>query len=239
MIHTHLKPISAGDGRAQLVINDAMTSTLVPQLLDAEDFLDRLAARLLPAPADLSALVSGPSDYDLNPSMRQPAHDGLIPAAVLVPILARRPLAVLLTERTAHLSAHAGQIAFPGGKIDPEDDGPCAAALREAREEIGLEPRFVTPLGYLEPYRTGTGFIITPVVARVDPGYALKPDPAEVEDVFDVPLAFLMDEANHKIDSREWKGGARQFYAMPYEQRYIWGATAGIIKALHRRLLTA
>jgi 8-oxo-dGTP pyrophosphatase MutT (NUDIX family) len=146
-------------------------------------------------------------------------------------------LRVLLTERTPHLAAHAGQIAFPGGKIEPDDRGPLGAALREAEEEIGLAPRFVEPLGFLEPYQTGTGYLVTPVVAAVKPGYALKADPHEVALIFDVPLSFLLDESNHRIDSRFWRGAERRFYAMPYEGRYIWGATAGIIRTLHRRLM--
>ena len=147
-------------------------------------------------------------------------------------------MTVVLTERTAHLSAHAGQIAFPGGKIDARDRDPCAAALREAEEEIGLKAHLAEPLGYIEPYRTGTGYLITPVVALIAADFTARPDPAEVADVFDVPLDFLMNGQNHKIDSREWRGQQRQFYAMPYEHRYIWGATAGIIRALHRRLFT-
>ena len=216
-----------------------MTPLSLIQHTDHEDFLGFAARRLLASPLDAHASDAGPSDYDLNPGIRPATRSGLIPAAVLVPIVERSDLTVLLTERTAHLSAHAGQIAFPGGKIDPGDGGPRQAALREAREEIGLDPRFVTLLGYLEPYHTGTGYLITPVVARVEPGFTLTPDPAEVEDVFEVPLAFLMNEANHTVDSREWQGGARQFYAMHYEQRYIWGATAGIIRALYRRLSSA
>ena len=212
--------------------------TARPQRFETRDFLNLATGRLLTGPVDPTAAGDGPSDYDLNPGSRPQSQTGLVPAAVLVPILARPTLTVLLTERTANLSAHAGQIAFPGGRIDPGDDGPRAAALREAHEEIGLEAAFVTPLGYLEPYRTGTGYLITPVVAMVDPAFSLKPDPREVQDVFEVPLAFLMDEANHAIDSRVWRGAERQFYAMPYEQRYIWGATAGIIRSLYRRLST-
>jgi 8-oxo-dGTP pyrophosphatase MutT (NUDIX family) len=199
-------------------------------------------ARLLAHPAAATDALSGPSDYDLNPDLNPsfgPAHaTPLIAAAVLVPLTIKNPMTVLLTERTAHLSAHAGQIAFPGGKIDATDRDASAAALREAEEEIGLDPALVERLGYLEPYRTGTGYIITPVVALIAGNFTPKPEPAEVAGTFEVPLSFLMDERNHRIDSREWRGAERHFYAMPYEQRYIWGATAGIIRALSRRLFT-
>jgi 8-oxo-dGTP pyrophosphatase MutT (NUDIX family) len=121
--------------------------------------------------------------------------------------------------------------------VDPEDSGPLACALREAREEIGLLPAYVEPLGYLDSYRTGTGFQVVPVVALVRPGFTLTLDPVEVAEAFEVPLRFVMDPANHQRDSREWRGGRRRFfYAMPYEQRYIWGATAGMLKNMHQRL---
>ena len=155
-----------------------------------------------------------------------------------MPVVARSPLTVLLTARTEHLPSHAGQIAFPGGKVETYDAGPLAAALREAREEIALDQAFIEPVGYPPPYRTGTGYIITPAVALVRPGFKLTPDPAEVADVFEVPFAFLMNEANHQIHSRPWRGAERRFYAMPYGERYIWGATAGIIRTLYRRLFS-
>ena len=120
-----------------------------------------------------------------------------------------------------------------------QGQGPLAAALREAHEEIGLESRYVAPLGYIEPYRTGTGFLVTPVIAAIKPGFTLAPDAAEVADVFEVPFDFLMDTANHRIDTLFWRGADRRFYAMPYGNRYIWGATAGIIRTLHRRLFSA
>jgi 8-oxo-dGTP pyrophosphatase MutT (NUDIX family) len=202
--------------------------------MNAAELRTRALARLIPldsAANEAIATLGG----DLKPS-RGGITDGLLPAAVLVPIVMRTPLSVLLTERTGHLSAHAGQIAFPGGKIEPGDATPLDAALREAREEIGLKADHVEPLGYLPSHATGTGFVITPAVALIHPGFEIEPDPSEVADVFEVPLDFLMDEANHRIESRTWRGAERRFYAMPYEERYIWGATAAIIRMLYRRL---
>ncbi len=182
----------------------------------------------------------GRSDFDLNPDFLTDLAlmDPPRPAAVLVPIIARAQLSVLLTVRAERLPTHAGQIAFPGGKVEGTDAGATAAALREAYEEVGLEAKYIEPLGYLDSYRSGTGFHIMPLVALIDPHFVLTPDPSEVADTFEVPLAFLMDEANHHKHTREWKGGRlRHHYAMPFGDRYIWGATAGIIKNLHERML--
>jgi 8-oxo-dGTP pyrophosphatase MutT (NUDIX family) len=212
-------------------------SNMSPAELSAPTF-ERLAKQRLLANPPQANEPQSLGDDDLNPGMGRSQAAALREAAVLVPVVARSPLTMLLTARTDQLPAHAGQISFPGGKIEALDGGPLAAALREAREEIDLDSSFIDPLGFLPPYRTATGFVITPVVALVQPGFDLKADPAEVADVFEVPFAFLMDETNHRIDSRSWRGAERRFYAMPYRERYIWGATAGIIRALHRRLFS-
>lgn len=158
------------------------------------------------------------------------------PAAVLLPIVDRPSgLTVLLTLRASDLRAHSGQVALPGGKIDAGET-PREAALREAREEIGLAERFVEPLGWLDPYFTGTGFRIAPLVALIDPTFALKVNELEVDEVFETPFAFLMDPANHLLEAREWQGRQRKYYAMPHEGRYIWGATAGILRNLYEKL---
>lgn len=180
----------------------------------------------------------GPSDFDLNPDLLADlgVMDPPRAAAVLVPIVVRPELTVLFTVRTAHLKSHAGQISFPGGKIDEADADPLATALREAEEEIGLDRQHVEPLGYLDNYRTGTGFCVTPVVALVQADFELKLNEGEVAEVFEVPLSFLMNTDNHQHHSREWRGRDRHFYAMPYGERFIWGATAGMIKNLESRL---
>ena len=176
-------------------------------------------------------------DYALNPPGPGPEIVAQAkPAAVLAPIVARPGgPTILLTLRAAKMRSHSGQVAFPGGKIDA-GEGPQAAALREAHEEIGLEARHIEPLGWLDPYLTGTGFRIMPLVALLDPGFALKINTHEVEEVFETPLSFLMDPANHQRHEREWQGRMRRFYAMPHEGRYIWGATAGILRNLYERL---
>jgi 8-oxo-dGTP pyrophosphatase MutT (NUDIX family) len=180
----------------------------------------------------------GPSDFDLNPELK--ADLAVMapprPAAVLVPVVLRPELTVLLTQRPEDMPSHPGQISFPGGKIEPIDAGALACALREAHEEIGLPAGFVEPLGYLDSYRTSSGFQITPVVALVRPGFPSVLDRREVSEVFEVPLSFLMDEANHQRASRELRGRQRYFYAMPYQGRYIWGATAGMLRNMQQRL---
>ncbi|MGJ5179913.1 CoA pyrophosphatase [Bradyrhizobium oligotrophicum] len=158
------------------------------------------------------------------------------PAAVLIPVVDRPEPTVLLTQRAPNLSSHAGQIAFPGGKIDVTDASPLDAALREAEEEVGLDRSFVDPIGYLDVYGTAFGFRILPTVARVQPGFTLEINAGEVDDAFEVPLAFLMDPANHQVHSKEFRGMERSYYAMPFAERYIWGATAGILRVLYERI---
>jgi 8-oxo-dGTP pyrophosphatase MutT (NUDIX family) len=143
---------------------------------------------------------------------------------------------VLLTQRTAHLRDHAGQVSFPGGRVEDEDPSPVHTALRETEEEIGLAREHVEVLGFLPEYRTGTGFRVTPVVALVRPPFTLALDPFEVAEAFEVPLAFLLDPANHKRHSLHYRGALRHFFAMPYGDYFIWGATAGMIRALCERL---
>ncbi|MFO1189405.1 MAG: CoA pyrophosphatase [Alphaproteobacteria bacterium] len=159
------------------------------------------------------------------------------PAAVLVPLVRREAgLTVLLTQRTNHLPKHAGQISFPGGKSEPHDESLVETALREAEEEIGLDRSLVEVAGQLDIYETRSGFEITPVVGLVEPKFSLKPDPHEVADVFEVPLSFVLDPANHQRDSRELEGLTRVFYVLPYPDRYIWGATAGMLVNLYEVL---
>ncbi len=177
---------------------------------------------------------------------RQPAL-----AAVLVPLVMRDELTLLLTERATNLSTHSGQVAFPGGRTDASDVDAIDTALREAHEEIGLPRNHVEVLGTLPIYVTGTAFVITPVVALVKPGFVLRPNPGEVADVFEVPLAYLMNPANHRRHAFELEGVLRQWLSMPYvermgitdnagqvdgKERYIWGATAGMLRNLYRFL---
>jgi 8-oxo-dGTP pyrophosphatase MutT (NUDIX family) len=161
------------------------------------------------------------------------------PAAVLIPVVDHPRPTVLLTQRAEHLNNHAGQISFPGGKIDVTDASPLEAALREADEEVGLKREFVEPIGYLDLYGTAFGFRILPTVARVKPGFELKINEGEVDDAFEVPLAFLMNPENHQIHSKEFRGMERSYYAMPFAEHYIWGATAGILRVLYERIYLA
>jgi 8-oxo-dGTP pyrophosphatase MutT (NUDIX family) len=172
------------------------------------------------------------SDFSLNGIVAPP--EKYRAASVLVPIVTRTPdIMILLTQRTEDMPSHAGQVAFPGGRRQDNDADAVATALRETEEEVGLDRSFIDVIGSYDHYRTGTGFEITPVVGIVTPGFTTRADPREVADVFEVPLDHFLDEANHRIDSRSWQGRERRFYAMPYGQRYIWGATAGMLKNLH------
>ncbi|WP_231714800.1 CoA pyrophosphatase [Enhydrobacter aerosaccus] len=172
------------------------------------------------------------SDFSLNGVV--PPPERWRPASVLVPLVKHdRGVTVLLTQRTDDMPSHAGQIAFPGGRRQADDPDAVATALRETEEEVGLSRKFVDVVGSIDLYRTGTGYEITPVVGVVNPGFTLHADPREVADVFEVPLEHFLDEVNHRIDSRTWQGRERRYYAMPYGERYIWGATAGMLKNLH------
>lgn len=167
-------------------------------------------------------------DHALNEDM-QPMLP-LKPAAVLVPLIQRPDeLTVLFTQRTSHLAHHAGQVSFPGGHIEPEDDGPADTALRETEEEVGLDRKHVRLVGRLDTYVTRTGFVVTPVVGMVRPPFTLKPDAHEVAEVFEVPLSFLLDRRNHQRCSAEFEGKTRFFWAMPFGRHFIWGATAGML----------
>lgn len=171
------------------------------------------------------------SDFSLNGVVPPPTT--FRPAAVLVPLVRRElGITVLLTQRTDDMPSHAGQIAFPGGRPQVGDADAVATALRETEEEVGLARRFVEVIGPVDHYRTGSGYEITPVVGIVMPGFRTRADPREVADVFEVPLDHFLDEKNHQLDSRIWQGRERRYYAMPYRERYIWGATAGMLKNL-------
>lgn len=197
----------------------------------------RLSPRVRPETLD-SAFLPLYGDYRINPTDIDTDLLGRAKAAAVLIAAVERDgqAALILTERTPHLRAHSGQVAFPGGKIDPEDDGPVGAALREAEEEIGLTADRARPVGYLDPYITTSGYRIAPVVAVVDPAFEPAPNAEEVAHVFETPLAFLMDPARHERRSRPWQGKERFFYAMPYGDHYIWGVTAGIIRQLYERL---
>ncbi|MGY8664958.1 CoA pyrophosphatase [Bradyrhizobium sp. UFLA05-109] len=211
-----------------------------PVRLGAADFFARSKARLT---FDVPSALYDPN---IVPMSGDPGTDKMLeivareqpvrPAAVLIPVIDRPEPTVLLTQRSAHLNDHAGQIAFPGGKIDAIDASPRDAALREAEEEVGLPRDFVEPVGYLDLYGTAFGFRILPTVARVRPGFELVINHSEVDDAFEVPLSFLMNPANHQVHSKEFRGMERFYYAMPFAERYIWGATAGILRVLYERI---
>jgi 8-oxo-dGTP pyrophosphatase MutT (NUDIX family) len=211
----------------------------VPVLTSGE-FYARTRARLsLDVPVGLNdpSVTPRRGDHDADPVMQKIAEVRPIrPAAVLVAVVDHDEPTVLLTQRAQHLPDHPGQISFPGGKIDKSDESPLAAALREAEEEIGLSRDAVEPLGYLDVYMTTLGYRIVPTIARVTPGFKLALNVGEVDNVFEVPLAFLMDQANVQRHSRDWQGLTRHYYAITFGERYIWGVTAGILRNLHDRI---
>ena len=217
-----------------------------------KNYRDLILSRTDREPPPLAALLAANGlpglrgDHDLNPPARETSETNvwvepedrvsLRAAAVLVGVVEHHHGPhVLLTRRADHLGTHSGQVAFPGGKIDPGET-PAEAAIREAEEEVGLDPAHVEVVGYLDPYETGTGFRILPVVAFVRPGFTLAISPDEVADAFEVPLAFLMDPRNHERHNVMWRGKRREYYAMPYNGHYIWGATAGMLKNMYDRL---
>jgi len=208
--------------------------------LSADEFFSRVRARLtLDVPPGLTDASVTPArgDHDADPVMQKIAEVRPIrPAAVLVPIVDHPEPTVLLTQRAQHLPDHPGQVSFPGGKIDKGDADPRASALRETEEEIGLDRAHIEPLGYLDLYMTTLGYRIVPVIARVKPGFSLKLNVSEVDATFEVPLAFLMDQANVQRHSREWQGMTRHYYAITFGEHYIWGVTAGILRNLHDRI---
>jgi 8-oxo-dGTP pyrophosphatase MutT (NUDIX family) len=177
--------------------------------------------------------LAGDQDFD---GAGAPLPGLLVPAAVLVPIIPAPEPRLLLTTRTSHLRNHAGQVAFPGGRIDDADDGPITAALREAEEEVGLSPASVQIIGLSDPYRTGTGYEVRPVVGVLPEHLELKLNPDEVADTFEVPLGYVLDPANHLLREAQWKGKLRRFYVIEWEGRMIWGATAGMLVNLAGRL---
>ena len=203
------------------------------------DFLARAEAGLAHEAPDPNGPTCNPrGDHDLEPDgiALAPARPHRL-AAVLVPIRSGEDgLSVMLTRRAAHLRDHSGQISFPGGKIDPTDPSPSHTALREAQEEIGIAPGAVQLLGYGDPYLSATGFLVTPVVGLVEPRARLTINPDEVDEVFEVPLAHLMDPEQHLIKTRSWQGRMRIYYAIPHGERLIWGVTAGIVHNLYERL---
>ena len=191
--------------------------------------LDRLRHCLLAAPPDGEAVIEDGA-----------GSGALTAAAVLFPIVLRdNGYTVLLTQRTAHLRDHAGQVSFPGGRVEETDATPLDTALRETEEEIGLTRNHVEVLGYLPEYCTGTGFRVVPVVGVVTPPFDLRPDPFEVAEVFEVPLSFLLDQSNHQRHSVHLRGALRHYFAMPYGDYFIWGATAGMIRSLTERLVVS
>jgi 8-oxo-dGTP pyrophosphatase MutT (NUDIX family) len=218
----------------------AAANAAVPLHLTSDAFFHRARQRLtfdVPPGLTDASIIPSTGDIGSDQVLAIVAREKPVrPAAVLVPVVEREEPTILLTQRSPHLPDHAGQVAFPGGKIERSDPTPMHAALREAHEEIGLEAEFIEPIGYSELYGTPFGYRILPTVARVRPGFTLKINHGEVDDVFEVPLAFLMNPANHRLASREFRNITRHFYEMPYGDRYVWGATAGMLRILYERI---
>lgn len=216
----------------------------IPSLASPQAFRERAARGLYKKPQNLGIMMpevptpQSPSDFDLNPKYltHMSVQKAPMQASVLVPIVKHKELTVLLTKRTEHLPIHGGQICFPGGKNDPLDRDPVATALREAREEIGLNNMHVEPIGFLDTYLTVTGYAITPVVAFLEAECPLVLNSNEVAEVIEVPLAFLMNPSNVQIHSREHLGSTRRYYVYSYKTHYIWGATAGILKNMLEKI---
>lgn len=205
-----------------------------------KDILARLQAD--PLAALRNVLLDSPpeeighDDYDLHPELRPPTQVAAVDAAVLLPIIVRREPTILFTQRTQHLAKHSGQVSFPGGRRDQGDLSPVETALRETMEETGIAPAFVRIAGHLPRYRTGTGFDISPVVGVLAEGFTLNPNPHEVAETFEAPLAFFLDPANRRRETRIWGGRERSFYVFTPEGRTIWGATAAILVDFAARL---
>lgn len=214
-------------------------------IVGVDDHLPALTAEVLRSAAVRQRFLMPPV---WSPEIKhEPRFNDRLPthASVLVALVERDELTVLLTQRTDHLNDHPGQVSFAGGRVEPFDIDAAATALREAHEEIGLEARFVDVLGAMPTYTTGTGFIVTPVVALIRPGFTVAADPFEVADVFEVPLSFLMDPANHRRHAVDLNGTPREFLSMPYDgidaqgqprRHFIWGATAAMLRNLYRLL---
>lgn len=213
--------------KAALLGTDWQLPALLPSSLSAAALRERFARSL-------------PWQVELTRDSRRLVDRPLRPAAVLVPIVLRPSPTVLLTRRTDHLASHSGQIAFPGGKVDASDADAAAAALREAEEEVGLDPRCVELLGALPDYLSSSAYRITPIVGLVQPSAEFRPNPHEVADLFEVPLAFLMNPAHHQRRAMDWQGQRHEWLAMPYDdagtERFIWGATAAMLRNLYRYL---
>lgn len=236
-----MKPFDAGQGWQRFHVSEFVLSKLLfdPSLLPVDSLGDEppVALEQLTIPALRARFLALPAWEPETSADELTRGEGaaLTPASVLLPLVVRENgLTLLFTQRTAHLTDHAGQVSFPGGRQESYDASPIDTALRETEEEVGLDRRHIEVLGTLPDYLTGTGYHVTPVVALVHPPFSLHPDPGEVAEIFEVPLRFLMDGANHQRRSAEFPNGRgrRSFYAMPYERFFIWGATAGMLRNL-------